>query len=484
MPGSWFTTICPRFGGLDRHTPCLEGRRSSTSKPLSPSHTPTRKLTSNKHSPIYSLNDDVLLNIFYLYRLDIRDEEQAPGIIIARRWEHQRWWYKLAQVSRRWRRLILASPCLLDLQLLCTYGVPVADMLAHSPPLPLTIFYDNRFRAMTAEDEEGARLAITHRDRVRRIALSIPTSNLHILQKLIRTMDEQFPILEHLFISSQREDENLMFPRNFQAPNLCHIDLWLVGFSIRSPILSSTGGLALLETLHISFYSPLPNHDVVDTTTMTHVILPKLRVLSFQGTSSYLEGLISRISTPSLGVLTVIFSNQLTHPIPRLLQFIQATENLVFHTFEVAFDWGSVHLMSIRHQEQQQHPLRFRFECIPFGSQIESAAQILHTLSPVLSGVEKLTLSGSRCVDRTQWRELLRPFSGVKTLDVEYELAWGLSRSLCSENEEMALEILPHLEELGYPGGDINDRDIFIPFRDERQAAGHPVRLASRFQWF
>jgi hypothetical protein len=77
------------------------------------------------HSPIYTLNDDVLLNIFYLYRLHISDEETDQAYLVNYKWERQRWWYNLAQVSRLWRNLILASRSVLDLHLVCTYGVPV-----------------------------------------------------------------------------------------------------------------------------------------------------------------------------------------------------------------------------------------------------------------------------------------------------------------------------------------------------------------------
>jgi hypothetical protein len=65
--------------------------------------------------------------------------------------------WKLAQVSRRWRGIILAFPSLLDLHhdLVCTYRVHIADMLARYPPFPLAIFYNERLHEMTEKDEEG-----------------------------------------------------------------------------------------------------------------------------------------------------------------------------------------------------------------------------------------------------------------------------------------------------------------------------------------
>jgi hypothetical protein len=47
-------------------------------------------------------------------------------------------------------------------------------MLAHSPPLPLIIQYDDEDSDLTAEDEQGIMFALKHRDRVQRIYLAMP----------------------------------------------------------------------------------------------------------------------------------------------------------------------------------------------------------------------------------------------------------------------------------------------------------------------
>ena len=119
--------------------------------------------------------------------------------------------------------------------------------------------------------------------------------------------------------------------------------------------------------------------------------------------------------------------------------------------------------------------------------QVSSAAQILNTLQPVLSVVEKLTLiyhehdqssEWHNEVDRTQWRQLLRPFTNLKMLRVQDELIGKLARSLQAEDGEPPLELLPNLKEVQYSGGD-DVRVAFIPFIDERQVAGHPVKLTA-----
>jgi hypothetical protein len=67
--------------------------------------------------------------------------------------------------------VILGSTSHLDLSLLCKYDTPIADMLARSPPLPLTIDYGDEHRVVTADDEQPILLALEHRDRVRRLHL-------------------------------------------------------------------------------------------------------------------------------------------------------------------------------------------------------------------------------------------------------------------------------------------------------------------------
>jgi F-box-like len=190
--------------------------------------------SNRRHSPIHILNDDVLLNIFHLYRLAEPDEYEDENGVFNVEWYRQRWWYKLAHVCRQWRNIILESPSRLDLHLFCANGVPIADMLTHSPPLPLTICYDSA--EITAEDESGILLALSHRDRVGRIDLR----GLPNVEKFVMAMDDQFPLLERMYISSQNE---VALPVTFQAPNLRHLILWTASLPIGSPSITNTAGL-------------------------------------------------------------------------------------------------------------------------------------------------------------------------------------------------------------------------------------------------
>jgi hypothetical protein len=456
-----------------------------------------------RHSPIHILNDDVLLRIFHLYWLAEPDEfDTRFGMVIA--WLRQRWWYKLVHVCRQWRNIILESPSLLDLHLLCTNGVPVADMLAHSPPLPLTIHYHARGGDITADDESGILLALSHRDRVRHIYFEMQN-----VGQFVTVMDDQFPILERMYILSLTE---VALPVTFQAPNLRHLRLRVASIPIESPLLTAcAAGLVVLElhdipasayfppsyiltrlspmlqleNLCISFTSPIHNHDVESqlhhTPDMT--TLPNLRWFTFTGVSVYLESLVARISAPSLSTFRVRLFNQLPFTAPRLFQFIQTSENLTFSAVQVTFGQNVVSLHAVT--REWNTPWILRFSCSHLNSQVAFAVQFFDTPSPLLSLVEKVTFSYEEHkrssqrhnnIDRRQWREILRPFTNAKTFLVQGDLINKIFRSLPSNHGEPPLELLPNLEEVGY-SGDSNAWDAFTTFLNERQVAGHPVSL-------
>ena len=95
-------------------------------------------------------------------------------------------------------------------------------MLAHSPPLPLTVDYRSR-NGIAAKDEEGILLALEQRHRVRHLRLAFPVEN---LRKLAMAINEEFPILEYLIVYPRAKDGTvLMLPKTLQAPHLRHLAL-------------------------------------------------------------------------------------------------------------------------------------------------------------------------------------------------------------------------------------------------------------------
>ena len=263
---------------------------------------------SRRTASIHVLDDDSLLHVFYLCRPIWGDED---GIA---KWKYNgRWWYALSRVCRRWRNIILGSVTHLGVSLLCTYGTPVADMLAHSPPLPLVVGYFTKDRELTTEDEEGIILALKQRDRVRLYGAGT------IMQTFIVAMDEEYPILEYLYTGLPIEDNStiLRFSGTLQAPHLRHLTLEGYALPMGSRLLTTAVGLVTLylsmvdpstyfppntliqwislmphlETLTIRFEFSIPNRDIerhlIYAPIIAPITLPNLHFFGFRGVGTW-----------------------------------------------------------------------------------------------------------------------------------------------------------------------------------------------------
>jgi hypothetical protein len=322
--------------------------------------------------------------------------------------------------GQRWRNIILGSASYLDVTLVCTKGTPVADMLAHSPPLPLVIDY--RSRVITAEDEEGIIFALKQRDRVCRIRLRISVTS---PQKLIVAMDEEYPILEFLRMGLRMKDVDgiSIFHETLQAPHLRHLSLRGFSLPIGSRLLTTAVGLVTLdlhmvhpstyfhpntllqwishmpqlEMLALSFKSSIPNRDVERQLTHTPIIapvtLPNLHHFRFHGVSTYLEALVHQITTPRLKKLRIEFFNQLRYSVPRLLQFMNTIESHRSDGARFIFSGGSVEVVFYLHDGVFKYPFAMITAfCWHLDWQVSSAVQISNSLSQIFSAVEHLNL--------------------------------------------------------------------------------------------
>ena len=332
------------------------------------------------------------------------------------------------------------------------------------------------------------------------------------------TIDEEFPILEYLILGPRMTDsEALTLPETLQAPNLHHLTLNSFAFPIQSPLQPTATGLVTLflivvhprtyfqpnvllqwisfipqlETLTIGFRLAIPNHDVerqlTHTPITTHITLPNLCFFLFQGISAYLEAVVFRITTPRLETLQIQLFNQLTFSVPCLQQFVNTTENLRLDDAVIMFKDKEINvLMSPRGADL--YPFIVKIGCGHLNWQVSSVAQIFNGLSQGLSVVEHLDFRHEvhnqsseehNDVDQIERRNLLRPFSNVKTLRIEDGLVEQLSCCLRLEDGELPLELFPELQELTYSGSGNTD-NAFISFIDACQNAGRPVTLVHR----
>ncbi|KAN0105751.1 hypothetical protein V8E52_010710 [Russula decolorans] len=460
------------------------------------------------HTTLSTINDDILFSIFGSYRL-----------VNPEKWNLQRRWCPLIYVCKRWRRLIYESPSHLDLHILCTNGTPVADMLKHSPPLPLIIDYQNTCAAMTTEDEEGILHALQHHRRVRRIVLHAPPQGLH---KFLTAMNENFLTLERLSIlSTSGDDPMLVMPGAFQAARLSHLTLLGVTLSAEPQSLPTTVSrvsLALtnlqafphlppedlaaqlqfdlsLGELSISFSAPIPHSRIqrgIESPMTRTTLLALMRFVS-QHVSAYLEGLLARTSATSLRKFDVTLFNQFIYELPVLSSFIDATAKFRFPVTKIHFnrDCFSIFMSDNREEEAQgNRSLHVQVRCEPFDQQVSSAAQICKTLWWMLAAAEELAIDFHEHVEfrnevdrRRTWCDLLEPFTGVKKLRVGRAVTLDLSRALKPAEGQPGTGggmpvrpsslLLYELQELVLEEG--CDHNAFTAFIDTRQRVGRPI---------
>jgi len=389
-------------------------------------------------------------------------------------------------------------------------------MLAHSPPFPLIIDYDETIQHLSAEDEEGIILALGHRNRVRCIYLSL---HVPLLSKLISALDEDFPALMFLCLGTPAQhDTRIALPPTFEAPHLRYLMLTHFTSPIGYSFLSTAIGLVILslewihptyphandflqylsllpqlDELHISFRSAVPNRDIerqlLHTPVITPVTHPHLRLFDFVGVSGFLEAVLTHMAAPLLETFRVQFFNQLNFSVPHLQNFMMTAEKLRFSRAEFTFHHEAVVMFAYAHVEAGSNNFCLAVPCNYLDWQVSSGTQISKDLNRLFSEVVNLTLdyrghtSSSDWhneADGTQWRELLGSFRNVKILRVHGGLVGELSRSLQSDGEPSpSLEVLPELKELVCPAGYVDDK-TFAPFIHEREVAGQPVRLIGK----
>ncbi|KAH9955737.1 hypothetical protein BC827DRAFT_1158090 [Russula dissimulans] len=417
------------------------------------------------------------------------DEVDHAQIVQGGVWTRERWWYKLAQH--------------LHLSLICTPGTPVAEMLRHSPLLPLIIDYDDHSGPIAIEDKEGIMLALKHRDRVCRIRLDIPVPN---LQRILMALEGEFPILEFLCIGSQIElNTKLILPKSLRAPHIRHLSLSNFAFPTGSPLPTTSTNIVILslEWISPSVYFPpndliqclslMPQLETLGTTYRSFVAdrdvqrelrRPRMTQFAFKGASAYLEALLPCMMAPRLAKLRIVFFNQLTFPLPHLQTFLNTAENLRFGSAKLMFMQDRASMSVYPYKGARMYALNMNIGYGHLDWQVASLAQISSMLREALSTVEDLTLEYGCWIlssewrnepDRTQWRDLLRPFNNVKTLRMDTMLVDPLSHSLRLDDGESPMEVLPELKELSYSPLYLSGIHAFTPFIDARRIAGHPV---------
>ena len=192
------------------------------------------------------LSDDVLLAVFDFCAGD------NPLIFVAR---HEiEAWHSLVHVCQRWRSIVFASPCRLNLRLFCSSVTP-PDALDVWPALPLLISDHRLSRTL------GSSLALLeHSDRVCQIHfMHIP--RLREFKDVLEAMQKPFPELTELVLWSYNGTPPVI-PDSFlggSAPRLQNLSLNTILFPRLPELLLSTThlvGLFLWDIPHSGYISP------------------------------------------------------------------------------------------------------------------------------------------------------------------------------------------------------------------------------------
>jgi len=443
------------------------------------------------------LPDEILLNVFDLYRLDFINS-------VGYTWA----WQDLVHVCRRWRSIIFASPHFLDLRLVCKSRTPVRKTLDVWPAFPISI------QAHPIHEDEGDVVAaLGHPDRVSWIELSGLTG--FQLERCASVMQVPFPALTFLWLE-QYDTVAPVLTDSFldgSAPRLRKISLNGISFPTLPRLLLSSSDLVDLQlwnipvtgyfspellavclsaltrlgSLSIEFQSP---RSFLDRTSrhpppLTRAVLPALTRLHFQGVSEYLEDLVAQINAPLLDHVIITFFNQLLFDIPQLPQFIDRTMKLILlNRATVTF---RPHTVGISLYSPIRSPkLDLQVSCKDSDWQISSMEQICIQCLSLLARVERLEIyEGSFLrpewvddMDSTQWLELLDPWTSVQSLHVSEELQPLVAPALQGLTGRRAAEMLPALRTLfleGLQHGSVSES--IEPFIAARKLFDHPVTV-------
>ena len=371
---------------------------------------------------------------------------------------------------------------------------------------------------MDEKGEENIVAALEHRDRI---------SDLHVfvgagisLGRRVVAMQEPLPALTNLYVGTFHDGSPVgpVLPDGFlggYAPCLRKFILQRVAFpafpkfvlhatqivflsladvpnswytSIPPGAMASClAALPDLETLFISFQSP-PSIPLQTTLpTRIHSVLPALTSFRFKGVSEYLEGVIAGIDTPHLNELRIVFFMNLIFDVPQLHRFIGRTERLrPLNPARLQFFGNMIRI--ILGSSPPRFDLKMKYE--EPDRQLSSVTQVCNEDSPLLSQVEGLgifgtpsiELAGKSEVNSSQWLELFRPFSAVRSLYVSERLEPLVAAALRGLTGERAMEVLPtlrylSLDELRLPG---SVWDAMVPFVAARQLLGHPIVVLRR----
>lgn len=444
-----------------------------------------------------------MLEIFDYYRAN-------NGYFLRILWNWN--WHVLVHVCQRWRQIIFVSPTRLNLQILCTGRTPVRKNLSIWPAFPIIIDYCTPEGSQRPVGQGNVVAALKHPERVCYVSLSVTGPQ---LGKMVTVMQKPFPMLKRLEITSKDDGSVLVLPAKFlkgSAPRLQRIYFHGIPYPTLPTLLLSTrelvslrlykipptgyispeamvaslAALPRLERFIIEFQSATSRPDQTRPPPVRRTVLPSLHCFQFSGASEYVEDLVSRIDSPHLDQIRIVYLNQLVDlQVVHLSKFIDRSVGPKLTRFkhvQVTFfgDHVTFNTYPRAHfPDSDKRRARISILCQGVDWQVSHIAQVLSHFSTTLSNAAHLKLMDyfesngqSEGAGDAEWLHLLHQFSTVKTLHVSRVLARHVALALNHITGELVAEVLPSLHSIYLEGQHKSSVQKFVTIR---QLSGRPV---------
>ncbi|KAI9511970.1 hypothetical protein F5148DRAFT_1146440 [Russula earlei] len=298
---------------------------------------------------------------------------------------------------------------------------PAKKMLGIWPAIPIVVSYNGTgHQPLLVQGTDHIISALEHRDRVCGIKLWGVQNSLW--QGFTAMMQEPFPALTCLILGSGDGESAPALPDLFHSPRLGPDSA-----SRRPPRLPLT-------------------------------ILPALTEFWFHGVSEFLEDIVARIDAPLLQDTRITFFNQLIFDTPQLLQFLGRTKKLkaLNHVDLILYDRSVKLTLHRKISTAVFANLRLEVPCREADWQISLVSQVCSSSLPFLAILESLDIREGRFsqplweydIEKTQWLELLHPFTAVKDLYLSGEPGRRVMRAVNDLPGGLVTDVLPALQNI------------------------------------
>jgi len=198
-----------------------------------------------------------------------------------------------------------------------------------------------------------------------------------------------------------------------------------------------------------------------------------------------LEEIVDGIDAPLVKTLTISFFHQPIYNTPRLAQLIGGLSKLkTCNKASICIDgWNTSVEVSSLSKKPTKASISLEHNYGEPDIHLSPLVQLCTSSFPqaLIQTVEKLNIvggnfSGQPGQDGVEWRELLRPFTAVKGLDLDLDIALRIAPVLQELVEESVMELLPALQNI-FASRMLRPsaREGIEQFIAARQLAGHPT---------